>query len=245
MLHVFVCCNVKAPLELGTKSSSICYGLRSHAGFFIFVLCFWSYSRMASATWKLAHTLCLTKLKPKQNHRLFHVLVLIFFLLFPNKTSLPSQRRLGLSFGWRPQGEAKDARGSAGIVVGSWTRSGSAEPYHMLALPLKCIVLLLQFSHAIKKRKNCGLKDFRALSWKVCFSVFAELQWDHLHCTDCTIQIGFIIVPHIFETVARCYPCGSTGVPLQEWQLTNAKWNNGCKCGLDWNNIQRVNGHHY
>lgn len=150
MLHVFVCCNAKAPLELGTKSSSICYGLSSHAGFFIFVLYFWSYSRMASATWNLAHTLCLTKLKPKQNHGLVHILVLIFFLLFPNKTSLHSKETwsfLGLKASRGSQG----ARGSAGIVVGSWTRWGSAEPYHMLAVPLKCIVLLLQFSHAIKK----------------------------------------------------------------------------------------------
>lgn len=168
---------------------------------------------------------------------------LVFVTSKQNLTALTKETWsfLGLKASRGSQG----ARGSAGIVVGSWTCWGSAEPYaggatevyHAAASIFTCN----------KKRKikaTSGLKDFRAYSWEVCFSVFAELQWEHLHCIDLRspIQIDYIIVPYIFKTVTWCYLCGSAGAPLWEWQLTN---DNGYKCSLDWNNTLRVNGHHY
>ena len=125
---------------LGIKFASVSYGLSSDSGVFIFVLCFWSYSRVASATWKLAQRLCLTNLKPKQNHGWANILFSILFLLFPNKTSLPSQTRETWSF--LGQKASKGSRGAAGSAEHS-----EGVLHHMLAVALKGTVLLLHFSH--------------------------------------------------------------------------------------------------
>lgn len=141
-------------LELGIKFASISYGLSSDAGFLIFVLCFWRYSRVASATWKLAQTLCLTISKPKQNHGLANILFSILFLLFPNKSSLPSQMRETWSF--LGQKASNGSRGAAGS-----TERPEQVLHPVLAVALKGTVLLLHFSHKRKIEATNTYKDFR------------------------------------------------------------------------------------
>lgn len=125
---------------VGRKFTSISQAWVQMQDSSFFVLCFWSYSRVASVTWKLTQRLCLTNLKPKQNHGLANILFSILILLFPNKTSLPSQtRETWLFLGHK-------------ALKGSWGAASSAEHseqvlHHTLAVALKDTVLLLCFSH--------------------------------------------------------------------------------------------------
>lgn len=145
---MYVCCRKKVHIHLP--------GLSSDAGFFIFVLCFWSYSRAASVTWKLTQRLCLTNLKPKQNHGLANILFSILILLFPNKTSLPSQTRETWSF--LGHEASKGSRGAASSAE-HWA---SAAPYAGCGTEGYCAAALL-FTQNIKRKieATSTYKDFR------------------------------------------------------------------------------------
>lgn len=140
--YVFVYHISNAPLELGIRFVFISSGLSSHAGIFIFVLCFWSYSRMASATWELTQTKCLTNSEPPQSQEQALLLALICFWFFQTKTHCPYKERLGHSLGNRPLGEAT-------VLLAVWQEAERSEGVlnHTQVVSLKCAVLF-HSSHA-------------------------------------------------------------------------------------------------